>query len=236
MKVIFKKAFKKTMPVLFGYLFLSSAIGLLFYNAGYNVIWAFFAGLFVYAGSGEMLLVSLLTCGAPLATIAFLTLLINSRHAFYGLSFIERFKNTKKAYPYMIFALTDETYSILCSIPERNNKEEDGKVMFAAAFLDHVYWMCGAVLGSLLGQTLSFNWTGVDFAMTALFVVIFIEQWKSFKSHLPVFIGIGSSIVCVSAFGSSNFILPSLIITVSLLMIFKNKICIKNEGKLQEAS
>ena len=235
MKVVFKKAFKKTLPVLFGYLFLGSAVGLLFYNAGYNFIWAFFAGLFVYAGSGEMLLVSLLSCSAPLVTIAFLTLLINSRHAFYGLSFIERFKHTKKAYPFMIFSLTDETYSILCSIPEDKDKDEDGKVIFAAAFLDHFYWICGSVIGSLLGQTLAFNWAGVDFAMTALFVVIFIEQWKSFKSHLPVFIGIGSSLVCILAFGSSNFILPSLIITVSLLMIFKNKIFIKN-SRLREAS
>jgi 4-azaleucine resistance transporter AzlC len=235
MEGILKAAFKRTMPVLFGYLFLSSAIGILFYNAGYNFIWAFFAGLFVYAGSGEMLLVSLLCTNAPLTTIAFLTLLINSRHAFYGLSFIERFKHTKKAYPYMIFSLTDETYSILCSIPECEDKDTDGKIMFFSALFDHIYWMCGAVIGSLLGKALAFDWTGVDFAMTALFVVIFIEQWKSFKSHLPVFIGLGSSVFCILAFGSSNFILPSLIITVSLLMIFKNKICMKN-SVLREAS
>jgi len=235
MKASFGFAFKRTLPVLFGYLFLGSAVGLLFYKAGYSLVWAFLAGVLVYAGSGEMLLVSLLSCSAPLITIAFLTLIINSRHAFYGLSFIDRFKNAKKAYPYMIFSLTDETYSILCSIPEKGDREKDGRIIFFSAFLDHMYWICGTIIGSLAGRLLSFNWAGVEFSMTALFVVIFIEQWKNYKSHLPVYIGLGSSVSCLLAFGASGFILPSLIITVSLLIILKNKIPLEN-SKLQEAA
>ena len=219
---IIKLAFKKTVPVLCGYLFLGSAVGLLLADTGHSFIWSFFMALFVYAGSGQMLLISLIAISAPLSSIAFLTLLLNSRHAFYGLSFIERFKKVGKMYPYMIFSLTDETYSILCST-NVSKTVNDGKLITYIAMLDHIYWICGCVLGAVIGQYLSFNFKGVDFAMTALFVVIFIEQWKSFKSHTPVYIGIFSSIICLMVFGSDNFILPALIITVSALMLLKSR-------------
>ncbi|MCJ7857037.1 AzlC family ABC transporter permease [Lachnospiraceae bacterium NSJ-143] len=219
----FKYAFQKTIPVLFGYLFLGSACGLVLFNAGYNFIWVFFISLFVYAGSGQMLLASLLAVKAPFATVAVLTLLLNSRHAFYGLSFIDRFKNAGSMYPYMIFSLTDETYSILCSThtPVGIN---DGRVIKAIAFLDHSYWLAGCVFGALMGQLLSFNFKGVDFAMTALFVVIFIEQWESFKSHVPVYAGVISALLCILIFGTDNFILPSLIITVGSLMVLRHSV------------
>ncbi len=222
-KSTLKYAFNRTLPVLFGYIFLGFACGLLLYNAGYNFIWVFFISLFVYAGSGEMLLASLLAARASFGTIAALTLLLNSRHMFYGLSFIERFKKAGKFYPYMIFSLTDETYSMLCAT--RTPKHlSDGKVITLIAVLDHLYWLLGCIMGALMGQILSFNFKGVDFAMTALFVVIFVEQWKSFKTHIPVYIGIICSVISILIFGANNFILPSLISTVGLLMLFRNAV------------
>lgn len=222
-RAAFKYAFRKTMPVLFGYLFLGSACGLLLFNAGYNFIWVLFISIFVYAGSGQMLLAALLAVQAPFATVAALTLLLNSRHMFYGLSFIDRFKKAGKFYPYMIFSLTDETYSILCATITPKHFD-DGKVIRTVAILNHSYWIIGCVLGALMGQLLTFNFKGVDFAMTALFVVIFVEQWQSFKSHIPVYTGIISSLICILLFGADNFILPSLVITVGALLVMRSRI------------
>jgi len=216
-----KFAFNKTIPVLFGYLFLGSACGLVLFNAGYNFVWVFFISLFVYAGSGQMLLATLLATKAPLISVATLTLLLNSRHIFYGLSFIKRFKNAKKFYPYMIFSLTDETYSILCATTTPKHLD-DGKVIRNIAMLNHLYWIIGCQIGAIAGQLLKFNFEGVDFAMTALFVVIFIEQWQSSKSHTPVYIGIVCSLLSIFVFGADNFILPALSLTVAVLMFVKS--------------
>ena len=214
-------AFNKTIPVLFGYLFLGSACGLVLFNAGYNFIWVFFISLFVYAGSGQMLLATLLATKAPLISVASLTLLLNSRHMFYGLSFIDRFKKAKKFYPYMIFSLTDETYSILCATHTPKHLD-DGKVIRNIAVLNHIYWIIGCQIGAVAGQLLNFNFAGVDFAMTALFVVIFVEQWQSSKSHTPVYIGMICSVLSLIICGADNFILPALTATVATLMFIKN--------------
>ena len=156
-----------------------------------------------------------------------MTLLINSRHAFYGLTFIEKFK-AMKARPYMIFSLTDETYSLLCSLKVPEGIDEK-KVMFLISLLDQVYWIIGSVMGAALGQVLPFDMTGIDFAMTALFVTIFVDQWREAKSHLPAVIGLISSVICLQIFGGNNFILPSLIITVTILMALQKRL----EGKVE---
>ena len=155
-------------------------------------------------------------------TAAVMTLLINSRHAFYGLSFVEKFRSMK-TYPYMVFSLTDETYSLLCSTKVPEGMEEK-RVLFLISFFDQCYWVTGSVLGAALGEILPFDMTGIDFAMTALFVTIFVDQWRGSKSHLPALIGLGSSILCLLIFGGSNFILPSLILTVTLLMALERPI------------
>lgn len=216
MKRTARYAFEKSLPVLFGYLFLGSAFGVMIQHAGYNALWAFFISLTVFAGSGQFLLSSLLSGGASLITTAAMTLLINSRHIFYGLSFLERFKKTGKKYPYMIFSLTDETYSVLCSVKPEEGVDE-GKAMFLIALFNHIYWILGSVLGALLGQFLPLNFTGIDFSMTALFVVLFLEQWLEFKSHLPALTGLFVSTVFLLLLGPDNFILPSLIVTVTVL-------------------
>jgi 4-azaleucine resistance transporter AzlC len=219
----FSYAFQKSLPVLFGYLFLGAAFGVMLQNAGYNSIWAFFISLTVFAGSGQFLLVSLLSTGASLPVTAAMTLLINSRHIFYGLSFLERFKKTGKKYPYMIFSLTDETYSVLCSVKETQGVNE-GTAMFLIAFLNHLYWIAGGILGALLGEFLPVNFTGIDFSMTALFVVLFIEQWLEFKTHLPAITGFVVSLVFLIILGPDQFILPSLLVTVTILLACRSVI------------
>lgn len=226
MKQTMKYVFYKTIPVLLGYLFLGFAFGLLLQEAGYSFWWAFLSSAIVYAGSIQFVLVDFLSGGTSLPVIAVMTLLINSRHAFYGLSFVEKFRKMK-TYPYMVFSLTDETYSLLCSLKTPEGMDEK-KVMFLISLFDQLYWIAGSVLGAVLGQMLPFEMTGIDFAMTALFVTIFVDQWREARSHLPAVIGLCSSVVCLLIFGGSNFILPSLIITVGLLMALRGRL----EGKV----
>lgn len=213
-------AFRRTIPVLFGYLFLGTAFGLMLQSAGYNFIWAIFISLFVYAGSGQFALVSLLSGGAGLLTTVIMQFSINSRHMFYGLSFIEKFKRMGKLYPYMIFSLTDETYSLLCSTAVPENADEK-KALFLIALFDQIYWIIGSALGALIGQLIPFDFAGVEFAMTALFVVIFVEQWIAAKTHMPAIVGAVCGIICFIVFDPSNFILPALVATVAVLTMYR---------------
>lgn len=222
MKKYISYAFYKTIPVLLGYLFLGLAFGLLLQEAGYSFWWALLSSTIIYAGSIQFVLVSFLGGGTSLPVVAVMTLLINSRHAFYGLSFVEKFRQMK-TYPYMVFSLTDETYSLLCSTTVPEGMDEK-KAFFLISLFDQCYWITGSVLGGALGEILPFDMTGIDFAMTALFVTIFIDQWRSAKSHLPALIGLCSGVICLLIFGGSNFILPSLLITVTLLMALQNPI------------
>lgn len=224
-------AFYKTIPVLLGYLFLGLAFGLLLQEAGYSFWWALLSSGIVYAGSIQFVLVEFLSGGTGFLTVAVMTLLINSRHAFYGLSFVEKFRKMK-TYPYMIFSLTDETYSLLCSLKVPEGIDEK-KAMFLIALFDQLYWVAGSVLGAALGQVLPFDMTGIDFAMTALFVTIFVDQWREAKSHLPAIVGLCSAAVCLLIFGGSNFILPSLIITVGILMALKGRLETSLSGKAE---
>ena len=224
-------AFYKTIPVLLGYLFLGLAFGLLLQEAGYSFWWALLSSGIVYAGSIQFVLVEFLSGGTGFLTVAVMTLLINSRHAFYGLSFVEKFRKMK-TYPYMIFSLTDETYSLLCSLKVPEGIDEK-KAMFLIALFDQLYWVAGSVLGAALGQVLPFDMTGIDFAMTALFVTIFVDQWREAKSHLPAIVGLCSAAVCLLIFGGSNFILPSLIITVGILMALRGRLETSLSGKAE---
>ena len=224
-------AFYKTIPVLLGYLFLGLAFGLLLQEAGYSFWWALLSSGIVYAGSIQFVLVEFLSGGTGFLTVAVMTLLINSRHAFYGLSFVEKFRKMK-TYPYMIFSLTDETYSLLCSLKVPEGIDEK-KAMFLIALFDQLYWVAGSVLGAALGQVLPFDMKGIDFAMTALFVTIFVDQWREAKSHLPAIVGLCSAAVCLLIFGGSNFILPSLIITVGILMALKGRLETNLSGKAE---
>lgn len=223
MKKAIKAAFPVTIPVLLGYLSIGIAFGLLFENAGYNFIWAFFMSLVVYAGAMQFIAVSFFCGGIGLIQIAVMTLVVNVRHIFYGLSFLDRFNGMGKKKWYMAFALTDETYSLLCSMKAPENVDEK-KFFFCVAFLNQSYWVLGSVIGSLAGSLITFDTTGMDFAMTALFIVIFIDQWKSYPSHIPALVGLGCTIAALLAIGPGNLVIPSMVLIVITLMLVRKQI------------
>ncbi len=216
-------AFVQSLPVLFGYVFMGMAFGLLLQDAGYNFIWAFFISLTCYAGSMQFVLIDLLTGGASLLRSAFMTLMINCRHVFYGLSLVERFQGMGRRKFYMIHALTDETYSLHCLVKPKEGMDAR-QLMFFIAVLDHCYWMAGCVTGALIGSLITFDTTGADFAMTALFVVIFVEQWKEAKCHLPALIGGGCALFSLLLFGPDSFLPPALFAAVVLLLLSRRTI------------
>lgn len=221
MKKKIKYAFPKTLPVMCGYIFLGIAWGIVLAEAGYNFIWAFFISCFVYAGSMQFTMVPLMVSAVSPVTMAVTTLFVNSRHLFYGLSFVESFKKIKQM-PYMIFGLTDETYSVLCGCKNEDPDEKNSEAWFWITILDQSYWVIGSVLGALLGEFLPFDFTGIDFAMTALFVVILIEQMLSNpKKNVAVAVfGMLSAVICLFVFGAEKFLLPSLLITVTFVFVF----------------
>lgn len=216
-----KFAFKKSLPVLFGYLFLGTAFGIMLYEAGYGWVWAVIISVLVYAGSGQFLLVSLISSAASIPTVAMMTLFINSRHIFYGLSLIDKFKAGAWRYPFMIFTLTDETYSVNVSFDSTPDNVDEAKARFIIGELDHIYWIAGSVIGSLLGQSLPIDFTGIDFSMTALFTVIFVDLIRDIKSKICGAVGIFCAFLCLMIFGADKFLLPTLILTVLLLTAIK---------------
>lgn len=214
-----KYALGKTIPIMFSYLFLSMAFGIMMNQAGFPFYWAYLVSLTVYTGAFQFVIVSFLSAGAGIATIALTALAMNCRHMFYGVTFLKEFKSMGKRYPYMIFSLTDETYALYCSL-EYPEELDHHQVMFDIAWLSRVYWLIGTLVGALLGQIIPFDFEGVDFCMTALFVTILIDQWKKTEDHAPAVIGGVSAVVFLLIFGASRFMLPSLMVTTALLLIF----------------
>lgn len=213
-------AFPVTIPVLMGYLAIGIAFGFMLQAVGYNFIWAFFMSLSIYAGSGQYLGVSLLSTGAALGTVALMTLIINFRHLVYGLSMLEKFRGMGLRKLYMIFSLTDETYALLSSAqaPVGVNPRN---FYFAIAVLDQSYWILGSVIGAVAGAVIPIDTTGIDFAMTALFVVIAVEQWETYRSHLPALLGAGATLVSLLLVGAENMLLPALAIIVAALLLLR---------------
>lgn len=211
-------ALRQSLGVLFGYLFLGTAFGILLRQAGFGALWALaFSGL-VYAGSLQFVLAGFLAAPTALPTVALMSLFINARHLFYGLSFVERFASMGKKRLYMIFSLTDETYSVLCGMDQVPAGVDKHGAMFLVALLDQLYWVAGSLLGTF-AEALPLDFTGIDFSMTALFLVIFLEQWRGAKSHLPALLGLGCGAVFLLALGPDNFLLPALCTTVAVLLL-----------------
>lgn len=233
-------AFPATVPVLMGYLAIGVAFGLMLQSVGYGVGWAFLMSLTIYAGSGQYLGVSLLASGAPLARVAFLTLMINFRHLVYGLSMLEKFRGMGWRKLYMIFSLTDETYALLSSArPPQGVEEHD--YYFAVAVLNHIYWITGSVVGALAGAALGVDTTGVDFAMTALFLVIAVGQWRAAGSHLPALLGGAATLVSLLLVGAEDMLLPALGMIVFALALLRTRLEeagreTRKEHKEQEAN
>ena len=220
---IIKLALIKTIPVMAGYLVLGTGFGILMYNAGYGVLWTFSMSTLIYAGSMQYIGVGLLTGGASVITTAITTVMVNARHLFYSISMIDRYKDAGHYKPYMIFALTDETYSLLCdgNVPE----EEDTDLyrVFVSLF-NQSYWVTGSVIGCLLGSALPFSSKGIEFSMTALFVASFVEQWITMKNHIPACTGLLSTLLCLLIFGSERFLIPSMLLITLILTIFRGRL------------
>ncbi len=223
MKQTIKKAFIASVPVLAGYLALGFGFGIILNSNGYGIFLAFIMSLFIYAGSMQYLAVSLLVADASLITVALTTFVVNVRHLFYGISIMDKYKNVGKVKPYLIFALTDETYSLLCTdnpiVPENRKKY----YYFFVSLFNHMYWITGSVLGATVGSLVEFNSQGIDFTLTALFVTIFIEQWISNKKHASAIIGVVASAVCVVIFGSQSFLIPAMLLITILLCVSKEE-------------
>lgn len=215
-------AFPHTVPVLMGYLSIGIVFGWMLSAAGFHTIWAAVMSLTIYAGSGQYLGVELLANASPLADAAFLTLVLNFRHLVYGLSMLEKFQGMGWRKLYMIFSLTDETYALLAGVSAPEGVDEKD-FYFSIAVLDHLYWIAGSVIGAVAGALITINTEGIDFAMTALFLVIAVEQWQSNERHTPVFLGAAGTLACLLAFGPENgrFLIPALAILVAGLLLLR---------------
>ena len=220
---LWREAFIKTLPVLSGYMVLGIGFGILLRKAGFGVPWAFGSSLFIYAGAMQFVMITLLTNGASLISTALTTLMVNARHIFYGVSMTERYKGAGKIKPYLMFALTDETYSLLCN-GDHPEGSDFHKFAFRVSLLDQCYWVTGSVAGNILGTALPFDTTGIEFSMTALFITVFVDQWLSSKRHTPALIGLGVSIICLLIFGSANFLIPAMIGILGVLTLLRKQL------------
>ncbi len=211
-----KKALKDTVPVFSGYIVLGFGFGIVLNSKGFGVLTAFLMSLFIYAGSMQYVAIDLLSGGASIITMALTTFLVNARHLFYGISMLDKYKNAGKIKPYLIFSLTDETYSLVCT-----EEEKPHSYYFLVSVFNHIYWITGSVMGAAVGSAFNFSPKGIDFALTALFVTVFTEQWLSSKDHTAAIIGVVSSVVCLVVFGKDSFLIPSMLLITALLTLLR---------------
>ena len=217
---IIQQAFIKSLPVMAGYIVLGIGFGILLRGAGYGVLWAFAMSAFIYAGSMQYVGVSLLTGGASILT----TFMVNARHLFYSISMVDRYKDAGKYKPYMIFALTDETYSLLSDGEDPfKNEEALNNYRFWVSLFDQSYWVTGCVLGSLLGAVIPFSAKGIEFSMTALFIASFTEQWLTTRDHLPALTGLLSTLACLVIFGAERFLIPAMLLITLILTVVRGR-------------
>lgn len=217
--------FKKTLPILCSYIFVGMAYGMTMEEAGYGWWTSICISAFIYTGAFQFLLVSLMSGGASLATVASSAFLMNSRQIFYSLTFLEEFRRTGRKLPYMIHTMTDETYAVNLSLPAENKE----KIMFWVALLSWIYWIVGTAAGSIAGRLIPFDMEGIDFCMTALFIIIFLQQIKRTGDRTAAALGFASSIVCLILLGESRFMLPSLILSSGALLIGEPLMSVKRK-------
>lgn len=217
------KAFPYTIPVLIGYLFIGIAFGVLLKEQGFGSLWALLMSFSIYAGAMQFVALGFLSQSLDLLSVALMTFMVNIRHLFYGLAMLERYRSTGKLKPYLIFSLTDETFSLNCAL--ETPRDVDGPLFFFfISLLNHLYWIVGSLLGNWLGSLLTFDTRGIDFAMTALFVVLFVEQWKKSPQHTSALLGLAISVLCLMLWGPDSFILPAMLLIIVALSLFKTNL------------
>lgn len=223
-KTIVKRAFLKTLPVMAGYTVLGIGFGMILRGKGYGVLWAGVMSILIYGGSMQYVGAELLAENVSLLTAALTAVAVNARYLFYGISMVDKYKG-RKYKPFLIFSLTDETYSLLCQAGET----EPDQYYFWISFLDYSYWITGSILGAFLGEILPIDTKGIDFVLTALFLTIFTEQWLMVKNHLSALVGIGASVLCLLTLGSQKFLIPAMLLIAVLLIGLRKKEGITNE-------
>lgn len=228
---MFKRAFIMTIPVLTGYLVLGFGYGVIMETKGFGLPWALGMSLFVFAGSMQYAAVALMTGGASLVTTGVTTLAVNARHLFYGISMVDKYRDMKGKF-FLIFALSDETYSLVCNdatISDLETKEQRNKYYLLVTLLDYLYWAAGTALGSLTGTVIDFDSAGIDFALTALFLTVFVEQWLTTKNHIAAIAGVVISVICLLVFGADRFLIPAMILITAALTLMRGVRGIANE-------
>ena len=229
-----RSAFPYTLPVLAGYLFMGLAFGVMFEEQGYSVLWAIIVSVFVYAGSGQYLALNFFVPGYSFIQAIALTLMVNIRHVFYGLSLVERYNRFGWKRWYLIFGMTDETYSLACTVNVPEDVDEE-KFLLSITLLNHVYWVLGTIIGSLAASAIPFNSEGIDFAMTALFLVLFIELWSNRYNRPAELLGVVVSLICLLVFGADGFILPTMLLIVAILLVCRRKFEFPSKGAGKDA-
>ena len=224
-----KAAFVKSLPVMAGYIILGIGFGILAYNAGYGFLWALAMSLFIFAGSMQYVGVGLIAGGASVLTVILTTVMVNARHLFYSISMLRHYKNAGRYKPYLIFSLTDETYSLLCDgkVPEGTDPD---RFRFLVSLFNQSYWVLGSVIGSLVSGILPFSTAGIEFSMTALFIASFTEQWITAKDHIPAVTGLLGTLLCLIVFGPDRFLIPAMLLITLLLTLFRNRISAGKEA------
>ncbi len=217
-----KEAFYKNLPILAGYLVIGFGFGMLLRQSGYGLLWALAMSLFIYAGSMQYVGISLISAPASLLTTVLTTLIVNARHVFYSVSMIKKYEKAGKYKPYLIFALTDETYALLASDLEKDSN--DYLHFFMVSILNHSYWITGTILGSLFAKALPFNVVGLEFSMTALFITSFVKQWTDGHNRISAITGILVTLISRLMFGSNVFLIPAMVGITVILVLFKDKL------------
>ena len=224
----FRFAIAQTIPVFFTYLFIGIAFGVLMDEAGFSAVWTVLAPILIYAGSAQLVMVPLLAAGASLLSLAVTTFFINARHIFYGVAFLERFREMGARYPYMVFSLTDETYSILCSVQWPEGLDQK-RASFLIALLDQCYWVLGCAIGACVGSLLQLDLRGIDFSATAFFLVVVVNQWRQSEDHLPAAVGLVSAVALRLLLGAERFLIPALLLSL-LALLFTRAVRTRKEG------
>lgn len=213
-----KAAFPHTIPIFAGFLFLGMTYGVYMRTSGFSFWYPMIMSVVIFGGSLEFVATSMLLAPFAPVQVFLMAVMIQARHLFYGISMLDKYKGMGWKKPYLIFGMCDETFSINCTVTPPEGVDR-GWFMFFVTLLNQTYWVAGATLGALLGSVLHFDTTGIEFVMTALFTVMFVNQWEEAKDHRPALTGLGCAALCLAVFGSDGFMLPAMALIIVCFLV-----------------